>query len=315
MKLLFLIDPLPKLKAYKDTSVAMMRAAAARGHVVFTADPDALSFAQSAPQVLAAPIALHADDHHWYTEERASKPHAFTDFDAVIERKDPPFDMEYVYRTYLLERAEAQGVKVWNRPRAIRDHNEKMAILKHTDMIAPTAVARDMGILKAFHAAHGDVIFKPLDGMGGTGIFRAKADDPNLNVILETLTANGTRTIMAQRYLPAIVEGDKRILLIAGEVVPYAIARIPQGNETRGNMAAGGKPVVQALSESDRRIAETMAARLWKEGLFLVGLDVIGDKVTEINVTSPTGFVEIKAQSGFDVAEMFIARLEKASIG
>jgi glutathione synthase len=312
MKLLFLIDPLAKLKAYKDTSVAMMRAAAARGHRIYAADPDALSFANGELRIAAQEIAVSSDNANWYEELTGPQVSPCTKFDVILERKDPPFDMEYVYRTYLLERAEAAGVKVWNRPRAVRDHNEKMAILKHGDMIAPTAVARDMPTLKAFHAEHGDVIFKPLDGMGGTGIFRARLGDPNLNVILETLTANGTRTIMAQRYLPEIVDGDKRILLIGGEVVPYCIARIPQAGETRGNMAAGGKPVVRELSASDRRIAETMAARLWKEGLFLVGLDVIGDKVTEINVTSPTGFVEIEHQANFNVAAMFIEQLERA---
>ena len=312
MKLLFLIDPLAKLKAYKDTSVSMMRAAAARGHRIYAADPDALSFDNGELRIAAQEIAVRGDNANWYEEKTGPQVSPCTKFDAILERKDPPFDMEYVYRTYLLERAEAAGVKVWNRPRAVRDLNEKMAILKHGDMIAPTAVARDMPTLKAFHAEHGDVIFKPLDGMGGTGIFRARLGDPNLNVILETLTANGTRTIMAQRYLPEIVEGDKRILLIGGEVVPYCIARIPQAGETRGNMAAGGKPVVRELSASDRRIAETMAARLWKEGLFLVGLDVIGDKVTEINVTSPTGFVEIEHQAKFNVAAMFIEQLERA---
>jgi glutathione synthase len=312
MKILFLVDPLAKLKAYKDTSVSMMRAAAARGHTIFAADPDALSFANGELRVAAQEIAVSADDAHWYTEKTAPQGIPAAQFEVILERKDPPFDMEYVYRTYLLERAEAAGVKVWNRPRAVRDHNEKMAILKHVDMITPTMVARDMATLKAFHGEHSDVIFKPLDGMGGTGIFRARAGDPNLNVIIETLTANGTRSIMAQRYLPEIVDGDKRILLIGGEVVPYCIARIPQGGDTRGNMAAGGKPVVRELSPSDHRIAETMAARLWKEGLFLVGLDVIGDKVTEINVTSPTGFVEIKNQVGFDVAALFVERLEKA---
>jgi glutathione synthase len=311
MKILFLVDPLSKLKAYKDTSVAMMRAAAARGHYIYAADPDALSFSNGALRVAAQEIAVNSDDHAWYAEKTAVQGYAATHFDVILERKDPPFDMEYVYRTYLLERAEAAGVKVWNRPRAIRDHNEKMAILKHVDMIAPTTVARDMATLKAFHSEHGDVIFKPLDGMGGTGIFRARAGDPNLNVIIETLTNNGTRSIMAQKFLPEISDGDKRILLIGGEVVPYCIARIPQGGDTRGNMAAGGKPVVRALSASDQRIAETMAARLWKEGLFLVGLDVIGDKVTEINVTSPTGFVEIATQANFNVAAFFVERLEK----
>jgi glutathione synthase len=310
MNILFLVDPLHKLKPYKDTSVAMMRAAAARGHRLFAAEPDALGFADDAPFVAACEITVRPNDHDWYTEHAAPARMPFSAFDVVLERKDPPFDMEYIYRTYLLERAEAAGTPVWNRPSAIRSHNEKVAILEHTDMIAPTTVSRDAGVLKAFHAEHRDVIFKPLDGMGGMGIFRAKADDPNLNVILETLTANGTRTIMAQRYLPEIVDGDKRILLIAGKVVPFALARIPQGNETRGNMAAGGKPVARPLSASDQRIAQTMADRLWKKGLFLVGLDVIGDKVTEINVTSPTGFVEVTDQTGFDVAAFFIEMLE-----
>ncbi len=311
MKLLFLIDPLVSLKPYKDTSVAMMRAATAQGHTIFVAEPAALTFSENAVHIVAQEIEVSTDDAKWYAPQSAPKVHLATFFDVILERKDPPFDMEYVYRTYLLERAEAAGVRVWNRPRAVRDHNEKMAILKHTDMIAPTTVSRDMATLKAFHAAHRDVIFKPLDGMGGTGIFRVQAHDPNLNVILETLTANGTRTIMAQRFLPAIADGDKRILLIAGEVMPFCIARIPQGNETRGNMAAGGKPVVRPLTESDQQIAQTMAARLWAEGLFLVGLDVIGDKVTEINVTSPTGFTEIKNQAGFDVAARFVDLLSK----
>jgi glutathione synthase len=311
MNILFLVDPLAKLKPYKDTSVAMMRAAVARGHRVFAAEPDAMGFRAGAAYVHACEIAVSNDDHNWFSPLSAVAAMPFSAFDVVLERKDPPFDMEYIYRTYLLEHAQRAGTPVWNRPDAVRSHNEKMAILSHTDMIAPTAVSRDAAVLKAFHSEHRDVIFKPLDGMGGTGIFRAKPDDPNLNVIIETLTANGTRTIMAQRFLPQIVDGDKRILLIAGEVVPFALARIPQGNETRGNMAAGGKPVAQPLSDSDWQIAKTMAARLWKEGLFLVGLDVIGDRVTEINVTSPTGFVEIKAQTGFDVPNFFIEKLEK----
>jgi glutathione synthase len=312
MKTLFLIDPLAALKPYKDSSVAMMRAAQARGHRLFVTEPNGLLFRNEAPHVRAQEIVVtNANDGSWVSLIGEATIMATSAFDVVLERKDPPFDMEYVYRTYLLERVEAAGTRVWNAPRAVRDHNEKMAILKHTDMITPTAVSRDMEVLKAFHAEHRDTIFKPLDGMGGMGIFRVRADDPNLNVILETLTANGTRTIMAQRFLPEIVDGDKRILLIAGEVVPFALARIPQGNETRGNMAAGGKPVARPLRESDKRIAETIAARLWKEGLFLVGLDVIGERVTEINVTSPTGFVEITHQTGFDVAAFFVEKLEQ----
>ncbi len=311
MKIALHLDPLAQLTAYKDSTVAMMRAAQARGHAVFAIEPGNVFSRNGSVQANALPLTLSADAHRWYETAPATllPLHAF---DALIERKDPPFDMEYVYHTYLFERAMEQGARVFNRPGAIRDNNEKMAILKHTDMIAPTVVTRSAAVLREFVDEHKDAIFKPLDGMGGSGIFRVREADANLNVIIETLTLLGSRSIMAQRYLPAIVDGDKRILLIAGEVVPFALARIPMIGETRGNMAAGGRPEARALTESDRRIAETMAKRLWAEGLFLVGLDVIGDKVTEINVTSPTGFVEIKAQTGFDVADLFIRKLETA---
>jgi glutathione synthase len=316
MDIAFHIDPLDKLKAYKDSSVAMMRAAAARGHNVFAIEPGNVFARAGSVQAFARKLKpLPKDDSrdhspNWYTAEDVSIRPLKT-FDAVIERKDPPFNMEYVYHTYLFERAGDEGARVFNRPGAIRDNNEKMAILKHADMIAPTVVTRSAAVLREFVAEHKDAIFKPLDGMGGSGIFRVRENDANLNVIIETLTVLGTQSIMAQRYLPEIVDGDKRILLIAGQVVPYALARIPMIGETRGNMAAGGKPVARNLADSDRRIAETMAARLWAEGLFLVGLDVIGDKVTEINVTSPTGFVEIETQTGFDVAGLFIQQLEQ----
>ncbi len=316
MDIAFHVDPLDKLKAYKDSTVAMMRAAAARGHGVYAIEPGDVFSRAGSVQAVAKRLSLaltdDARDHspNWYeADEPMLRPLA--DFAAVIERKDPPFNMEYVYHTYLFERACDQGARVFNRPGAIRDNNEKMAILKHPDMIAPTVVTRSASLLREFVAEHNDAIFKPLDGMGGSGIFRVRAGDANLNVIIETLTQLGTQSIMAQRYLPEIVDGDKRILLINGQVVPHALARIPMIGETRGNMAAGGKPVARALSESDRRIAETMAARLSKEGLFLVGLDVIGDKVTEINVTSPTGFVEIEKQTGFDVAGLFMQQLEQ----
>jgi glutathione synthase len=316
MDIAFHVDPLDKLKAYKDSSVAMMRAAASRGHGVYAIEPGHVFSRIGSVQAFARKVTpLLTDDErdhspNWYTaDEPTIRP--LKSFDAVIERKDPPFDMEYVYHTYLFERAVDQGARVFNSPRAIRDNNEKMAILKHADMIAPTVVTRSAQVLREFVAEHKDAIFKPLDGMGGSGIFRVREGDPNLNVIIETLTQLGAQSIMAQRYLPEIVDGDKRILLIAGQVVPYALARIPMIGETRGNMAAGGKPVARPLSDSDRRVAETMAARLWKEGLFLVGLDVIGDKVTEINVTSPTGFVEIQKQTGFDVAALFVQQLEQ----
>jgi glutathione synthase len=316
MDIAFHIDPLDKLKAYKDSTVAIMRAAAMRGHNIFAIEPgnvfSRLGKVQAYARNLSLMLADDARDHttNWYrADPTILRP--LKGFHAVIERKDPPFNMEYVYHTYLFERACDEGARIFNRPAAIRDNNEKMAILKHPDMIAPTIVARSAEVLREFVAEHKDAIFKPLDGMGGSGIFRVRENDANLNVIIEMLTQLGTQSIMAQRYLPEIVDGDKRILLIAGQVVPHALARIPMIGETRGNMAAGGKPVAQPLTVADRQIAETMAKRLWKEGLFLVGLDVIGDKVTEINVTSPTGFVEIQKQTGFDVADLFVQQLEQ----
>jgi glutathione synthase len=309
MKIAFHLDPLARLKAYKDSTVAMMRAAQARNHMLFAIEPGNVFSRNGEVQANVIPVAVSEDDHDWIeTYETVTRP--LNDFAAVIERKDPPFDMEYVYHTYLFERACDQGARVFNRPGAIRDNNEKMAILKHPDMIAPTIVTRSAVVLREFVAEHRDTIFKPLDGMGGSGIFRVREGEANLNVIIETLTVLGTQSIMAQRYLPEIVDGDKRILLIAGEVVPFALARVPMIGETRGNMAAGGRPEARPLTATDRQIAETMGKRLWAEGLFLVGLDVIGDKVTEINVTSPTGFVEIKAQTGFDVADLFVRKLE-----
>jgi glutathione synthase len=229
----------------------------------------------------------------------------------VLVRKDPPFNMEYIYATYLLELAEQRGARIVNRPAAIRSHNEKLAIAQFPQLIAPTLVTSDAARLRAFHDEHRDVILKPLDGMGGAGIFRVKDDGLNLGSIIETLTGNGANTIMVQRFIPEITQGDKRILLIGGEVVPYSLARIPQGSEVRGNLAAGGLGVAQPLSARDREIAETLAPVLSQRGLLLVGLDVIGDYMTEINVTSPTCFQEIKQQTGFDVAAMFVDALEK----
>jgi glutathione synthase len=229
-------------------------------------------------------------------------------------RKDPPFDMEYVYSTYLLEAAEAQGALVFNRPRALRDYNEKLAIAKFTDFIVPTLVTRDAELLRGFIDEHEDVILKPLDGMGGVSVFRVREDDPNRNVIIETVGHHGARTVMAQCFIPEIVDGDKRIVLIAGEPVPHSLARIPKPGETRGNLAAGGRGVARPLSPRDRLIAETVGAKLWADGMLVVGLDVIGDYLTEINVTSPTGFVEIAKQTGFDVAGRFAEALVHAAI-
>jgi glutathione synthase len=311
MDFAFILDPLPLLKAYKDTSISMMRALARRGHRVFALEQSDIYWRDGVTAARSRPLALHDDDHHWH-EEGAPEERPLRDFAAVVMRKDPPFDMEYVYSTYLLEAAEAQGARVFNRPRAIRDHNEKMAIARFRDLIAPTLVTRDTTRIGAFIDEHHDVVVKPLDGMGGASIFRVRADDPNRNVILESVSLLGTRTVMAQRYIPEIVEGDKRILLIAGEVVPYCLARIPKPGETRGNLAAGGRGVARALTPRDREIAAALAGPLWREGLIVVGIDVIGPFLTEVNVTSPTCFVEITEQSGFDVPGMFADALVRA---
>ena len=308
MDFAFILDPLPQLKAYKDTSISMMRALAARGHRIHALEQADLYWRDGLTAARARALTLTDDDHDWYREDAAEE-RPLRDFAAVIMRKDPPFDMEYVYSTYLLEAAEAQGARVFNRPRAIRDHNEKMAIARFREFVAPTLVTRDTARIGAFIDEHGDVIVKPLDGMGGTSIFRVRADDPNRNVILETVSVYGSRTVMAQRFIPQIAEGDKRVLLIAGEVVPYCLARIPKPGETRGNLAVGGRGVAQPITARDREIGTALAGVLWREGLLVVGIDVIGPFLTEVNVTSPTCFVEISQQSGFDVPGLFADRL------
>ena len=311
MDFAFILDPLPLLKAYKDSSVAMMRALVARGHRVFALEAADIYWSSGATRGRVAPLEVRATDDDWYSAGVAEE-RSLAEFAAVLMRKDPPFDMEYVYATYLLEAAEREGARVWNRPRAIRDNNEKMAIAKFTEFVAPTLVTRDAERIAAFIDAHSDVIVKPLDGMGGTSVFRVRADDPNRNVILETVGVGGSRTVMAQRYLPAIKDGDKRVLLIAGEPVPYALARIPKPGETRGNLAAGGRGVARPLTARDREIATSLGPRLWSEGLLVVGLDVIGEFLTEVNVTSPTCMVEIAEQTGFDVGGMFADALVHA---
>ncbi len=311
MNFAFVVDPLPKLKAYKDSSVAMMRAAAARGHQVHAIAPEALFWRGGTVAAATQTLTVSNDDANWYSAA-AAVTRALADFDTVPMRQDPPFDIEYVAATWLLERAEAGGARVFNRPGAIRDHSEKLSIVEFPELIPETLVTRDAGQLNTFIDELGDVILKPLDGMGGSSIYRVRRDDPNRNVIIETLAEFGRRNVMVQRYLPEIAQGDKRILLIGGEVVPYCLARIPKAGESRGNLAAGGRGVVQPLSEADRRIAEKLAPLLAARGLLLVGIDVIGDRLTEINVTSPTCFVEISQASGFDVAGLFLDALERA---
>jgi glutathione synthase len=309
MKIAFLADPLDSFKIYKDTTYAMMAEAGRRGHELYAFQQGDLVLAGGDVAVDALQVTLTGDANDWY---RASAPTnmRLAEFDAILLRKDPPFDMEYIYTTYLLERAEAQGVRVINKPSAVRDHNEKLAITEFPQFVVETLVTRDERRLRAFHAEHHDLIFKPLDGMGGTGIFRVRQDELNLGSIIETLSDNGRRTIMAQRFIPEVTAGDKRILLIGGQVVPFCLARIPQGTEVRGNLAAGGVGVAQPISARDREIAETLGPILSQRGLLLVGLDVIGDYLTEVNVTSPTCFQEIAQQTGFDVAGMFIDALE-----
>jgi glutathione synthase len=309
MNLLFIVDPLSGLKQYKDSSVAMMRAAAARGCAVHTCEARQLFIESGVCRARVAHLAVNGTAD-WYTLNSSD----ITDlarFDVVVMRTDPPVDTDYLLATQLLSVAEANGARVLNRPSSLRDFNEKLAILNFPQFIAPTRVTADAAQIAEFLDDHPDLIVKPLTEMGGAGIFRLTATDPNRNAILETLTHHGQRAIMAQRYLPAIAEGDKRILLIDGEVVPWALARIPKAGETRGNLAAGGTARAQALSARDREIAETIAPWAQANGIFLAGLDVIGDCLTEINVTSPTGFQEITAQTGYDVAEAFIRALER----
>ena len=314
MKIAFLTDPLSGFKTYKDSTFAMMVEAASRGHEIYAFQQKDMALNAGVVSANAVRVTLTGDEHDWF---RADLPHEteLTEFDAIIERKDPPFDMEYIYGTYLLELAEMAGARVFNSPAAIRNHNEKMAIAQFPQFTAPTLVTSSEARLRAFFLAQHDIILKPLDGMGGTGVFRVKSDGLNLGAIIEMLTDNGKRTIMAQRFIPEIVKGDKRILVIGGKAVPFALARIPQEGEVRGNLAAGGTGVAQPLTAHDRLIAETLGPILAQRGLLLVGLDVIGDCLTEVNVTSPTCFQEIKQQTGFDVAAMFVTALEQAVAG
>jgi len=310
MKLLFILDPLEELKGYKDTSVAMMRAAQARGHEVFSCSQGSL---HSRGQVLAwvERLSLTDNDEDWYRAHAAGAPTALASFDAVVNRKDPPFDMEYLTASWLLAQAEREGARVFNKPSAVRDHNEKLGILEFAQFVAPTLATSDPQHVHAFIDEQRDVILKRLDGMGGESIFRVREDDPNRNVIVETMVQGGVRSVMAQRYIPAIKDGDKRILLIGGQAVPHALARIAKPGESRANLAAGGRGVAQPLSRRDQEIAGALGPELAKRGLLLVGLDVIGDYLTEVNVTSPTCFREIQDQTGFDVAGMFIDAVEE----
>ena len=310
MNFLFVADPLSSFKTYKDSAFAMMRELQRRGHTVAACEPQHLQWQSGQPvTALVRRIELTGDADDWYRVSHQGR-EALRDFDGVLMRKDPPFDSEYFYATHLLEQAERDGTRVFNSPRALRDHPEKLALMEFAQYAPPTLVTRSAEAIRHFHDEHKDIILKPLDGMGGMGIFRVGPDGMNLGSIIETLNRGGHTSVMVQRYLPEIVDGDKRLLLIGGQVAPFVLARIPQGSEVRGNLAAGGKGVAQPLRDEDRVVAEAMAPVLAGRGLLLVGLDMIGNRVTEINVTSPTCFQEIQQQTGFDVAAMFVDALE-----
>ena len=288
------MDPIESINYHKDTSLALLLAAQRSGFQLFYMQQADLFIDNDGAKAKMRPLTVTADSKSWFDLGKTHiKPLA--DLDVILMRKDPPFDSEFIYSTYILEAAERQGTLVVNKPQSLRDCNEKVFATDFPQCIPPLLVSRDNQMLKAFLAQHDEVVYKPLDGMGGTSIFRVKQGDQNLNVILETLTNYGNDTIMAQKYLPEITQGDKRVLIVDGEVVPFCLARIPSAGEFRGNLAAGGKGRVQALSERDKWIASQVAPSLKEKGLLFVGLDIIGDYLTEINVTSPTCVREIDA--------------------
>lgn len=311
-----IMDPISSITFYKDTSLALLLAAKDQGwHLNYAEMTDLYSIQDQARGNFRA-IDVFDNANHWYEFGEAND-RALSDFDVILMRKDPPFDKEFLYTTYLLEQAERAGTVVVNSPQSLRDCNEKIFATQFPQCTPPVLVARDMQKLRDFHTEQGDVIFKPLDGMGGTGIFRCAAKDPNVNVITETLSEGGKAFVMAQRYLPEIKQGDKRIIVVDGEAIPYCLARIPSAGETRGNLAAGGKGVAQALSERDQWIVDQVAPTLREKGLLFVGLDVIGDYLTEINVTSPTCVREIDKAFDTRIGERLMKaiseKLEKSS--
>lgn len=309
MRLAVILDPLDSLKTYKDTSYAIMLAAQRRGHSVAVMQQEDLYARDARARCSARAISMDDGAANWYRLGEACDTD-LSEFDFVLMRKDPPFDMEYIFSTYLLELAESHGATILNSPRAVRDHNEKLAIAKFPQFTAPTLVTRNAIRIREFLSEHGSIVIKPLDAMGGSGIFKLVDGDANVNAAIETVSHLGARTVMAQRYIDAIRAGDKRILIIDGTVMPYALARIPAADDFRGNLAAGARGVAQPLSVRDREIAETLAPMLKALDLFIVGLDVIGDYLTEINVTSPTGMREIAEQTDCDPARSVIDALE-----
>jgi len=309
------MDPIADINIKKDSSFAMLMAAQQRGYELFYMEMQDLSLHEGRAYAASRPLKVQQDPDNWF-ELGAENNHLLSDFDVVLMRKDPPFDTEFIYATYILERAEDEGTLIVNKPQSLRDANEKLYTAWFNEFTPTTLVSRRKDKLRAFHQEHKDVILKPLDGMGGASIFRLTENDKNVSVIIETLTEHESRYCMAQKFIPEITNGDKRILVIDGEPVPYCLARIPASGETRGNIAAGGRGEARPLSDSDWKIAKTVGPTLKEKGLIFVGLDVIGDKLTEINVTSPTCIREIEAAFDVDITGMLMdaieARLNKA---
>ncbi len=310
MKLAVLMDPIASVNYKKDSTLAMLWAAAKRGHELWYLEASDLSLQQGQTQARMAPLTVFENPEKWFElGEFITQPLAT--MDALLMRKDPPFDMNFIYATYLLERAEQAGLLVVNKPQSLRDCNEKLFATAFADCMVPTLVTSRAVDIRQFITEHQDVIVKPLDGMGGTGIFRLQAGGNNIGATLEVLTDNGSRPIMAQRYIPEIKDGDKRVLMIDGEPVPYVLARIPQGDEIRGNLAAGGRGEARPINEAEKRIAARVGPELKKRGLLFVGLDVIGEYLTEVNVTSPTCIREIDAAFNYGIADKLIAAIEQ----
>ncbi|MFV7768893.1 MULTISPECIES: glutathione synthase [Shewanella] len=309
IKLGIVMDPISDINIKKDSSFAMLMAAQSRGYELYYMEMQDLAMVNGVAMGNMRRLSVQQDPQSWYQlEEAVDTPLA--ELDVILMRKDPPFDTEFVYATYMLERAEEQGTLIVNKPQSLRDANEKLFTAWFSEFTPDTLVTRDAQRIRAFYQEKGDIILKPLDGMGGSSIFRVKAQDPNLGVIIETLTNHGQQYAMAQAFIPDITAGDKRILVVDGVPVPYSLARIPQKGETRGNLAAGGRGVAQPLSDSDWAIANAIGPELKKRGLIFVGLDVIGDKLTEINVTSPTCIKEIEAAFDVDITGMLMDAIE-----
>ena len=309
-KLAVVMDPIQSIDYKKDTTLAMLWAAQDAGFELFYLELPDLLLRSGKPYGLMRTLQVYREPSRWFTLEEATE-QPLSSMDVILMRKDPPFDMDHIYATYLLELAAAAGVLVANRPDSLRDCNEKLFAARFPHCSPELLVSSNASVLRAFQQQHGDVVLKPLDGMGGRSVFRVKPGDDNIGVIIETLTAHGQHPIMAQRFLPAIVEGDKRILLLNGEPVSHCLARIPMSGENRGNLAAGGRGEVRPLTDRDRWIAAEVAPEIRKRGLYFVGLDVIGDSLTEINVTSPTCLREIEAATGEPIAANFIALLQQ----